>query len=213
MKEKLYVISGLGADFSVLEKIEFSSHLEVIFLPWLHPTPNETLESYVSRMAEKIDTNTIFHLLGYSFGGIIAQEIAKQKKPHTIVILGSIRSEKEKSILMKIAKISKITSLLPLSFFSGLGYFLLRKIFVLKNPYLLNYFTVKDPYYLRWSIQKIVQWKAENIPQCIQVLGDKDIVFPIKKSNPDYIVLGGTHLFPLIKYKIVSKILKNIFEK
>ncbi len=75
---KLYIISGLGADFKILENIKFPDTVEPIFIPWLIPENNESFEHYVRRMAEKIDFSEPFALLGYSFGGFIVQEINKK---------------------------------------------------------------------------------------------------------------------------------------
>ena len=68
---KLYVISGLGADFKVLEKIKFPPHLEVVFMPWLIPEKGEHFADYVTRKAKKKKKTEPEGLLGYSFGGIM----------------------------------------------------------------------------------------------------------------------------------------------
>lgn len=211
---KLYIISGLGADFKVLEKLEFAENLEIIFLDWLLPLSQESFQNYVQRMADRVDDAEPFYLLGYSFGGIIVQEINKIKRAEKVVILGSIRSDKEKSALMKLGKLTKIPKLLPPKFYgekSMAVYQFFRKMVDPKNPKVLQYFRVKNPYYLKWSVEKIVDWRSVEDSQVIQILGDKDIVFPIKNSNPDYIIKNGTHLFPVTKAREVSEILKNIF--
>lgn len=210
---KCYVISGLGADFKVLESLKFNDNIEVIFLDWLIPNRGETFQNYISRMMQNIDTSEEFYLLGYSFGGIIVQEIHKIAPAKKVVILGSIRSDKEKSTLIKAGKITKLPKFLPEQFFSdksAIVYAFIRKIFDPKNPKILEYFRVRNPYYLKWSMEKISEWKFNEIPQVIQILGDKDIVFPIRNCHPDYIIKGGTHLFPVTKHKEVSEILKNI---
>ena len=211
---KLYIISGLGADFKVLEKLEFAENLEIIFLDWLLPLPQESFQNYVQRMANRVDDAEPFYLLGYSFGGIIVQEINKIKRAKKVVILGSIRSDKEKSFLMKLGKLTKIPQILPSKFYgekSMAVYQFFRKMVDPKNPKVLQYFRVKNPYYLKWCVEKIVEWRSVEDLQVIQILGDKDIVFPIKNSNPDYIIKNGTHLFPVTKAREVSEILKNIF--
>lgn len=210
---KLYVVSGLGADFKVLERLDFGEENEVHFLDWKIPKKNEAFEHYVSRMAEPVDSSEPFNLLGYSFGGIVVQEICKLKPAEKVVILGSIRSDKEKSKLIKVGEITKIPRILPSGIFnekSTLAYSFLRKLFDPKNPRLMQYFTVRDPYYLKWSIEKISEWKFHEMPNIIQIMGDKDIVFPIKNSHPDYVIKGGTHLFPATKSKEVSKILQKV---
>ena len=83
---KLYTISGLGADEKVLEKLTFNPEIEVVHIPWLIPEENEDFHHYVSRMANTIDHSEPFYLLGYSFGGIIVQEIHKLKPAKRMVI-------------------------------------------------------------------------------------------------------------------------------
>ena len=212
---KLYVISGLGADFKVLEKINFPESLEVVFLDWLIPENKEDFHHYVERMAARVDDSEPFALLGYSFGGLIVQEIDKIKSAEKVVIMGSIKSDKEKSRFIKFGEMSRITKYLPQRMFnvkSAAVYSVARNIVDPKNPKLMEYFTVRDQYYLKWGIEKVSDWKFEENPKVIQILGSKDIVFPVKYSKPDYIVQNGTHLFPATKPKQVSKILNEIFK-
>ena len=75
-----------------------------------------------------------------------------------------------------------------------------------------RYFTVRDPYYLKWSIEKISGWKHAESKKVIQILADRDIVFPPKYSQPDYVIKNATHLFPVTRAKEVSKILADIFK-
>ena len=212
---KLYVISGLGADFKVLEKITFPEELEVVFLDWLMPEIKEDFYEYVQRMADRIDDSEPFALLGYSFGGIIVQEIDKIKPAAKVVIMGSIKSDKEKSRFIKFGEISKIPRFLPEIMFnvkSAAVYSVARNIVDPKNPNLMKYFTVRDAHFLKWSIEKVSAWKFDENPKVIQILGSRDIVFPVKYSKPDYVVENGTHLFPATKPKQVSKILNEIFK-
>lgn len=212
---KLYIISGLGADFKVLEKLKFPEELDIVFLHWLIPDLNESFEHYVQKMAERIDGSEPFYLLGYSFGGIIVQEIHKIKPAEKVVIMGSIRSDKEKSRFIKMGEITGLPKYLPQKIFndqSSVLYSYIRSFFDPKNPKVLDYFRIRDPYYLKWSIEKISAWKCDEIPDVVQIMGDKDIVFPIKNSKPDYVIKGGTHLFPATKHKEVSLILEKIFK-
>lgn len=212
---KLYIVSGLGADFKVLEKLELNPENEVVFLDWLIPERNEKFENYIQRMTDRVDDSEPFYLLGYSFGGIVVQEIDKLKKAEKVVILGSIKSDKEKSKIIKTGEITGIPKIIPEKVFnekSAVAYSFLRKIFDPKNPKILEFFQVRDPYYLKWSVEKVSEWKFEENPNVIQILGDKDIVFPLKYSKPNYVIKGGTHLFPATKHKEVSKILQEIFK-
>ena len=212
---KLYVISGLGADKKVFENINFPEKFsEIIFIEWLMPDVNESFQNYVKRMSEPINKDEKFCLLGYSFGGIMVQEINKLKPAEKIVILGSIKSDKEMSVTFHLAKKSRIFTKIPESYFGEKtvkSYAFFRKLFDPKNPKLWQYFVVQNPTYLKWSINKILEWKSDENPKVVQILADKDIVFPPKNSKPDYIVKNGTHLFPVTRHKEVSKILEEDF--
>lgn len=209
----LYIISGLGADAKVFSRIKFNENIKPIYIDWLIPEREEDFYHYIGRMAEKIDTSEPFCLLGYSFGGIVAQEINKLKPAEKVVILGSIRSDKEKSKLIKAGMLTKIPKLLPESAFGEkaiLTYSYLRKMIEPKNPKLLEYFRVRNAYYLKWSMEKITEWQSEETQGVVQIMGDKDIVFPLKNCSPDYIIRNGTHLFPLTHSAEVSRILREV---
>ncbi|MDE5450503.1 alpha/beta hydrolase, partial [Elizabethkingia meningoseptica] len=74
-----------------------------------------------------------------------------------------------------------------------------------------EYFTERQPYYLKWSIQQILNWKGEEQKEVIQILADRDIVFPIENSRPDYTIKGASHLFPVTRAREVSEILQKIY--
>lgn len=115
---------------------------------------------------------------------------------------------------LKASSITKISRFLPTPLFnekSALVYAVLRKFFDSNNPMIMDYFAVRNPYYLKWSIGQISNWKFENNPKIIQILGEKDLIFPPKYSHPDYIIPRGTHLFPATKPRQVSEILAKIF--
>lgn len=210
---KIYMISGLGADAKVLERITFPKGVEPKFIRWKIPEKNENFENYVQRMAQEIDSKEPFYLLGYSFGGILVQEIHKIKPAEKIIILGSIKSHLEKSKLMKIIAKVGLMKILPSQIYHENTIYIyskIRKILDRKNPNILKYFRERNPYYLQWSLGKILEWKSPENKEVIQVLGDKDIVFPIKNSKPDFVIKNGTHLFPVTKHREVSEILRKI---
>ena len=211
---KLYVVSGLGADFKVLEKLKFPENFEVLFLDWLIPERNESFQDYIVRMADRVDDSEPFCLLGYSFGGIVVQEINKLKPARKTVILASIKSHHEKSRFIKLGERTGLPKYFPERIFttkSALAYSFVRKFFDPQNPRLMQYFNVREAYYLKWCIEKISGWKCEECPGIIQIMGDRDIVFPIKYSKPDYVIKNGTHLFPATKPRETSEILAKVF--
>lgn len=75
----LYLIGGLGADERVFKYLNINVKTQII--NWILQEPNEELKSYAKRLTEQINKNEEFAILGVSFGGIIAIEMAKFIRP------------------------------------------------------------------------------------------------------------------------------------
>ena len=97
MKQSIYFIPGLAASSKIFERIHLDHNLyDLNYLEWLEPKKNETLDEYIKRFVALIDKPNAI-LIGVSFGGIIAQEIAKRIPYQKLVIISSIKSKKEYS--------------------------------------------------------------------------------------------------------------------
>jgi len=213
-KTKLYVVSGLGTGAKAFENMFFENNLELVFIDWLIPKKKENFTSYITRMSESINKDEEFYLLGYSFGGIIVQEINRIKPAKQTVILGSIKSHREKSSFFRWNRILQVYKFLPMRMLSSkkaLSWLLFKDAKNIKYEKIYDYISVRDSYYLRWSIHQILNWKGEEQKDVIQIMGDRDVIFPLKNSNPDYIIKNASHLFPITHPKETSVILKKIF--
>ena len=58
------------------EYIRLPKQYKIHLLDWIDPKKDESLQSYVSRLSEKV-THEQPVLIGVSFGGIIVQEMSK----------------------------------------------------------------------------------------------------------------------------------------
>lgn len=75
---------------------------------------NETIENYVVRLRDQITTNNPI-LIGLSFGGIIAIELAKQIDTEKVIILASVKSKNEIPFYYRILGNIGIHKLIPAS--------------------------------------------------------------------------------------------------
>lgn len=164
---------------------------------------------------ESIDTTDPFCLLGYSFGGVLVQEIDRITPAEKVVVLGSMKSPRELAPSIKILRNVPFFSKIPKKFFEerAIRNFQNMKNLFEPNPKFWEYFVVRDTHYLKWSLQQIVQWQFEPNPKVIQVSAEKDLVFPIQYCKPDYVIKRANHFFPVTKYKEVNQILQEIFEQ
>ena len=211
---KVYFISGLGGDKTAFEYLKINSDFEALFIDWKIPEKNETILHYAERMANEINNNESFILLGYSFGGIIVQEMNRLISPEKTILMATVKNREELPPIMHFSAKSGLHKAVPISFFTSnkvLSYAFFRKMYDRKMPLLDKYFNKRNPYYLRWSVNQVVNWQPEHQPikNLYHIHGDKDIVFPIKYIKNCEIVKGGTHLMPIQKHEKVSRILNK----
>ena len=105
----VYCLSGLGADKRVFTKLELKGYRQ-IHLDWLVPNNQESLTNYVKRLAVEIkDNNPI--VIGLSFGGIVAIEIAKQITVKKVILISSAKQSHEIPWYFKLFPIMFIMSM------------------------------------------------------------------------------------------------------
>src|SRR6476661_9023939 len=110
--QHIYCISGLGADERVFEQMQVSN-CKLINLPFLKPVKNESLASYAGRMFNLInDTEPI--LLGVSFGGMLAIEMAKQFPVKTIILISAVKTYRELPLWMRLSGRFRLHKIIPL---------------------------------------------------------------------------------------------------
>ncbi len=219
IRTSIYLMPGMAASPKIFEFIKFPAEYRVVYLKWIKPNVNETLKSYAKRMSFFINDDKPV-LIGVSFGGILVQEISKHIKLKKLIIVSSVKSNVELSLSMKFAKKTGVHHLLPLNWIDDLEKILL---FVFgpsikaKVEAYKKYLSERDPDYLKWSINQILNWKQTNYDKnIVHIHGEKDKVFPVKyleKSKNFIIIKGGTHAAILRDNKWFSKNLPLIIKK
>lgn len=210
----VYLMPGMAANPSIFEYIKLPEEMFVIhLLSWKIPEKNETLSSYANRMCADI-THANPVLVGVSFGGILVQEMSQHIKTKMVVIVSSVKHEKELPSRMKLAKQTKAYKLLPTGLINNID-FLAKYAFgevVTKRVELYEkYLSVRDKYYLDWSIHNIVNWSApDKVDNLVHIHGDKDGVFPVSNIDNHINIKGGTHVMIINKYKWFNENLPNI---
>jgi len=200
---------GLAASITIFERIRLSeSEYEMFFLDWEIPLENETLSDYAKRMTQKIKHENPV-LIGVSFGGILVQEMARFIKAQKLIIISSVKSNLEFPKRMIIAKNTKAYKLIPVGLvqnIESLAKFTFGKKVDQRLKLYEKYLSMRDKYYLDWSIEKIILWDRKEVdPNVIHIHGDEDDVFPIKYIKDSIVVKGGTHIMILNKYKWLNE--------
>ncbi len=213
--QPIYLISGLGADERVFYKLKLQGY-QPVFVKWIMPFRNETVASYSKRLAAQIPTENPI-LIGLSFGGMMAIEIAKHIKTHTIILISSAKSKNEIPFYYRVAGVLKLNKIIPTSLLVKSN-IITNKFFTARTNEDKNIVSamLKDTNteLLKWSINIIVTLKNKVVHKnLIHIHGTADRILPIKFIKPDIIIKSGTHLMIMnkadeINFHIVE-ILKN----
>lgn len=216
-KNHVYLMPGMAASSAIFERIKLPEELfEVHLLEWFMPEQKETLQNYAKRMSEKVmHKNAV--LIGVSFGGILVQEMAQFLEPKKVIIVSSVKCNKELPRRMKIAKTTKAYKILPTSLLENVES-LVKYAFgdVMKSRLKLyeTFLKMRDKNYLDWAIEQVVCWERSEIdPKVIHIHGDADEVFPSKNIREFINVKGGTHIMILNRFRWFNSNLPEIILK
>src|SRR3982751_617609 len=111
----VYFISGLGADWRIFSKLRLPSSVTIKYIEWLEPLRRESLNDYCKRLTGQINTKEKFMLVGLSFGGMVAIEIAKLIAAEEVILLSSIATSKELPLYMRVINRIKLHTIFPAS--------------------------------------------------------------------------------------------------
>jgi pimeloyl-ACP methyl ester carboxylesterase len=193
--KKIYLFSGLGADYRVLQDLDFSG-FEVSFIEWVIPFENELIESYARRLIAQIKVENPI-LIGLSFGGMMAVEVGKLIKTERLILIASAKTKYEVPIYYRLAGGFNLNKLLPIN--------------LLKQPNFISdwFFGVdskKDKEllacilhdtnktFLKWAIDKIVNWQNVFIsPNITHIHGTSDRILPYRFVSADVKIQDGGH--------------------
>ncbi len=212
---KIYFISGLGADERVFRYLNIVG-FETKNIKWEDPLKNESLTDYSKRLINQIDLNDKVILIGVSFGGMIAQEIADLIDCEKIIIISSIKSLKELDAKMRLVKQSTIYKYIPSGFLKWTNSLSADYYFSTKTKEesdLLNQI-IKDTdrFFMKWAIEKIMNWKFETTnskENLTHIHGTHDRIFPINNIKNSINIKEGGHFMIVNRAEEISLIIQE----
>jgi len=215
MLKSIYLMPGMAANPRIFEFLMFPDNFQVFRLSWITPYKEESIQNYAKRMCERIKHPKPI-LIGVSMGGILVQEMASFLDYDKLIIVSSVKSNKELPSHMKLAQITNVHRLLPTQWIKNiesLSIFVLGNSLKKRFELYERYLSERDPDYLSWAIDVIVNWKkAEAIKDVIHIHGKSDTVFPIKNIISPCIEIPGDHAIILTQHNWFNKNLPNIIQ-
>ena len=232
MKTKILLFPGLGADENLFieQKKEFS---DFITTPrWIPYKNNETLNQYVSRWSDELVSGLHGYdqivLGGFSFGGIIALELAyclneKHKIPVSVVaLISSGIDEKINKFTFKLQ--AAIVRYVPRFFLELALQFFMNKMISnekslsIDHKKIINQMRQAIDYdFFRWSAYQCAQWKPSFNFGRLELLGTKlyaiqgelDPIIPTLKINNALTIKRAKHFIQFTNANEVNQWLKK----
>ena len=210
----VYCMPGLAANSSIFEFIELpQERFRIHLLDWVIPTPKESLQEYAKRMCRYIQHENIV-LLGVSFGGVVVQEMAQFLSLKRLIIVSSVKCQRELPRRMRYASKARLFKILPTRMVNHIdilgklpvGDFAKKRLELYKK-----YLSVTDTRYLDWAIENMICWdQREPMQEIVHIHGDKDEIFPYKYIEGCITVPGGTHIMIINRFRWFNENLEEI---
>ena len=214
METTIYLIHGVGANQDIFKNLDLPKNSEVVHLKWVKHKPDESIKSYVKRLVPQIRKDTTPILIGMSFGGIVAVELAKLVKPAKTILISSIRSRHERPIKFSIMSKLPFHKFVPGSVVARLNFWwswALGNLTKKDRKMISEMIKGIDIDFNHWAADKAITWANEHVPDnLVQIHGTADTIFPHIYVDPSaYLIKGGTHWMVVNKAKEISNIINK----
>jgi len=210
---QVYFISGLGADRSVFQLLNLD-FCKPVFIDWIKPRHKESLQHYALRLKEAYFIADDAVIVGLSFGGMLATEIAKEFPATKIILLSSSKTKNEIPAFYKLGK--------HLPVYKWSTHFIQKAIMqALVYRFGVHSKTGKDIYsnvvsntnisFNNWAIWALLHWNNTTIPANVtHVHGTADKILPYKNVTANITIASGGHLMVMENAAEISAILRQL---
>jgi pimeloyl-ACP methyl ester carboxylesterase len=206
-----YLIPGLGADERVFQFLRFPGLSHV--LQWLAPqTPAESLPHYAGRLAQAVPPGQPCWLVGVSFGGVLALEVAQLRPLARVVLISSFIGPDELPWPGRVARATGLYRLVPPQLLPKLPA-LASWFFGVKSrrdrQLLRQILRDTDPHFTRWAIAQLLNWPGQPNVATVRIHGTNDRLLPAGANYSQHQLPGG-HLIIISRAAEISQILTQI---
>jgi pimeloyl-ACP methyl ester carboxylesterase len=202
----------MGVDGKIFARLRLEGR-PLQHLDWLEPERREPIQTYAGRMAAQITDQGPVDLIGLSFGGIMAVEMAHLIPVRNIFLISSIKSRQEKPFFFKVMRYLPFY-LTNVRFLRDRTTWFWGRYFGLQSKEDIELFYRFMPglsdRYMRWAVQQMCKWKNEEVPaRVVHIHGDKDRIFPVHSCEPHHVIPGANHSMVFTHGHEVSRIIAD----
>ncbi|HLO80629.1 MAG TPA: alpha/beta hydrolase [Chitinophagaceae bacterium] len=213
---KAYLIPGLAADKRVFRHIHLPDGFDAHYIEWIKPEHKESLAAYALRLAGQIDTEQPYILIGLSFGGMLAVEIAKKFPPKQLILIATVPHHTHLPSYYKKAFALGVHKLASPGMIKNFVYF--KRFFTSESRedkiIIKQMARDMDHAFIRWAVEAIMQWDAgaEEI-DCFHIHGTHDEIFPHRYTRPSFSIPNAGHLMIFNRAADINSVLDRILRE
>ena len=240
-RPRLILFSGMGVDARLLAKQRLLA-ADVIVPLWIAPRDGESLADYARRLAALLTAGTCrvgtahherqsggqcppygdrsqlepsqpLFIGGVSFGGMIAQEVARHLPTAGLVLLATCRSWRGVPLPFRVAAwIGSHSPLWPIRIGRHIAG-RLQPLMGISSGHHLAWLDAMladtDPAFLRWAAGALLHWPGAGELPCpvVQIQGGHDLILPPRFTTPTHIIRGAGHLANITHAREVNTII------
>jgi len=211
----LILLPGMGAD-ARLFRPQLDALPNAIVPPWLSPNPRELLAEYAQRFAAAIDPGRPCFVGGASFGGFVALEMAPHLNALACFLIGSARDASGMPKRIRwLRPFGRATGVLPFRLLGPSAWLARQTVGRFGHPLtrsFLRHLQEADASFLRSGSRAALTWKpspATAAVRVVQIHGERDRIFPAKRTRADVILPGAGHLISLTHAAAVNDFLQR----
>ena len=180
---RLILLKGMNPDADVFSRLA-SEFPDAEHVDWPSVNSRTNLCDFAGDLIGRYRIDSSCSLVGVSFGGIVAQEIASIVNCRLCVVISSVCARRE------LPGFGRVLGTLPVSYVFRLCAFSTKFRFF-GGP------VSCDEVWISWVRSRVITWKAPTIcskTRLVRIHGDQDRTFPNGGLDADVIIEGGGHL-------------------
>ena len=211
---KLCFISGLGADEKAFSNLpDFG--IPKVDVKWIPNEHNESLYNYAQRLISKYRINQGDIIIGLSFGGLLAQQMAEILGSRYVILISSFRTREDLKFLFRQGLRLHLHKLIPelkSDFIGSLVANYLNSGSQISRPIIEEMVKETDMKLMKWSIEKIFELKSELAQDVVKfnLIGSNDRIVKFWHNETTYEISGGSHFMVFEEADAVSRIIQNV---
>lgn len=210
----LILLPGIGTDARLftLQRMEFP---QLVVPEWISPQRGESLEGYAARLAETIEVRQPCLVGGVSFGGMVALELTRHLPAVGCALIASVKSSRELPFTLR--GLGPLVSLLPqrcdglVAWFGSVLKVTVGRFLPPRGRMLCEHLSRVRSHLVPWAWRAALRWRPRGDWPCpvFHLHGERDPIFPVRRTSPTQIVPGGGHLLPVTHPFVVNEFLRE----